>query len=137
MTKSEYAVELHKRGFNCCQAVACAFAEELGFDETTMFRASEGFGLGFGNMKNTCGAVSGMVMCLGLLNSAGDTEAPNTTKRATMGLCSQLSDRFTEEHGSNVCEVLKGKTGKPVVPCEKCIADAAAYVEETLRNQKV
>ena len=30
MTKQEKAIELHDRGCNCAQAVACAFAEEIG-----------------------------------------------------------------------------------------------------------
>ena len=28
MTRKEKAIELHDKGFNCAQAVACAFAEE-------------------------------------------------------------------------------------------------------------
>lgn len=137
MTKQEYAVQLHKKGFNCCQSVVCAFAEELGFEEATLFRASEGFGLGMGNMKNTCGSVCGMNLCLGLLNSAGDIEAPLTTKQATMGLAAQNTDRFLAEHGSVICEELKGRTGLPVVPCDVCIADAVRYVEEAIAAQKV
>ena len=29
MTKQEKAIELHDRGCNCAQAVACAFAKEV------------------------------------------------------------------------------------------------------------
>ena len=57
-------------------------------DEVTAFRMGEGFGLGMGDMSQTCGAITGAVACMGLLNSAGDLDAPNTTKRATMGLAS-------------------------------------------------
>ena len=46
MTKQEKAIELHDRGCNCAQAVACAFAEEIGVPEETLFAAAEGFGLG-------------------------------------------------------------------------------------------
>ena len=137
MTNSEYAVELHNKGYNCCQSVVCALAKEMGYNEETMFRAAEGFGLGMGNSKNTCGSVCGMVMCLGLLNSAGDLEAPLATKRATMGLASQMTDRFLEEHGSVICGVLKGQTGCPVVPCDVSISDAVRYVEEVIAAQKV
>lgn len=58
MTKQEKAIELHDRGCNCAQAVACAFAEEIGVPEETLFAAAEGFGLGMGGMEGTCGAVS-------------------------------------------------------------------------------
>ena len=33
MTRKEKAIELHDKGFNCAQAVACAFAEETGIPE--------------------------------------------------------------------------------------------------------
>ena len=45
-TKAERAIELHKKGYNCAQAVACTFCKELGINEEEMFRISEGFGLG-------------------------------------------------------------------------------------------
>ena len=68
MTRKEKAIELHDKGFNCAQAVACAFAEETGIPEETLFAACEGFGLGMGGMAATCGAVSGAVMLAGLKN---------------------------------------------------------------------
>lgn len=132
--KQQKAIELHQKGYNCFQAVACTFAEELGVAEETAFRMGEGFGLGMGDMSQTCGAVTGAIACMGMLNSAGDLEAPNTTKRATMGLASTLTARFIAEHGSCICQVLKGRTGCPVVPCDTCIADGVRYVEEELKN---
>ena len=53
MTKKELALEYHKKGYNCAQAVACAFCEELGVSETEMYKIAEGFGLGMG-MMDTC-----------------------------------------------------------------------------------
>ena len=58
MTKQEKAMELHNKGYNCAQAVACSFCEELGLEESVVFAACEGFGLGMGAMQATCGAVS-------------------------------------------------------------------------------
>ena len=54
-TKVEKALELHDKGYNCAQAVACSFCEEFGVDQETMFKISEGFGFGMG-MMDTCGA---------------------------------------------------------------------------------
>lgn len=78
MTKQEKAIELHDRGCNCAQAVACAFAEEIGVPEETLFAAAEGFGLGMGGMEATCGAVSGAVMLAGFKNSCADPKNPKT-----------------------------------------------------------
>ena len=54
MTKQEKAIELHDRGCNCAQAVACAFAEEIGVPEETLFSEAEVYGLGFGRMEAKC-----------------------------------------------------------------------------------
>ena len=113
--KQQKAIELHGKGYNCFQSVACVFAPELDVDEVTAFRMGEGFGLGMGDMSQTCGAITGAVACMGLLNSAGDLDAPNTTKRATMGLASTLTARFLAEHGSCICQVLKGKEKNTVI----------------------
>ena len=45
-TKVEKALELHGKGYNCAQAVACSFCEKFGVDQETMFKISEGFGFG-------------------------------------------------------------------------------------------
>ena len=51
-TKVEKALELHDKGYNCAQAVACSFCEEFGVDQETMFKISEGFGFGMGMSCN-------------------------------------------------------------------------------------
>ena len=73
-TKAEYAISLHDQGYNCAQAVACTFCKEFGVDEQEMFRIAEGFGLGMGMME-MCGALSGMMMVIGLANSVGERHA--------------------------------------------------------------
>ena len=35
------AVENHRKGYNCAQAVACAFADRLGIDEKEIFKTME------------------------------------------------------------------------------------------------
>lgn len=87
MTKQEKAIELHDKGCNCAQAVACAFAEEIGVPEETLFAAAEGFGLGMGGMEATCGAVSGAVMLAGFKNSCADprTRRPRRQLSADQG----------------------------------------------------
>ena len=93
MTKQEKAIELHDRGCNCAQAVACAFAEEIGVPEETLFAAAEGFGLGMGGMAATCGAVSGAVMLAGLKNSCKNLEQP-ASKADTYKLTREIRRHF-------------------------------------------
>ena len=40
----EQALACHKKGYNCAQAVACAFAEELGRDEKEVTVLAESLG---------------------------------------------------------------------------------------------
>ena len=81
--KKDVAVEKFKQGYNCCQAVICAYCEELGLKEEDAFKLAEGFGSGMGGLKDTCGAVTGMFLTISLANSAGDMENPMATKADT------------------------------------------------------
>ena len=65
--KTDKAAQNHQKGYNCAQAVACAFAEEMGIDESIIFKMMEGHGLGMGCMEGTCGAITGAVAVIGAM----------------------------------------------------------------------
>ena len=132
MDKKELAIALHDRKFNCCQAVACAFAQELGVDVATLFQAGEGFGLGMGGMNGTCGALSGAILAAGFKNSDGNIDAP-ATKADTYKLSKEMLSLFRDKCGSTVCRDLKGvDTGKILCSCPDCIRNGVEVVEEVL-----
>lgn len=132
MTKKELAISLHNRKYNCCQSVACAFADEAGIDPQLLFRAAEGFGLGMGCMQCTCGALSSAILLAGLMNSDGDLENP-ATKASTYQLCKRLVTAFEQKAGSTVCKELKGiETGTVLHSCPDCIKDGVEIVQEVL-----
>ena len=122
----------HTRGYNCAQIVLCSYAEELGIDEETLFRISEGFGAVMGGMMQTCGAVTAMFMALGLANSSGDLQACDT-KPQTMKKVRELAAEFEKKNGSIVCRELKGiDTGKVLRSCDGCIEDGIRILGEYL-----
>lgn len=122
----------HTRGYNCAQIVLCSYAEELGIDEETLFRISEGCGAGMGGMMQTCGAVTAMFMALGLANSSGDLQACDT-KPQTMKKVRELAAEFEKKNGSIVCRELKGiDTGKVLRSCDGCIEDGIRILGEYL-----
>lgn len=132
MDKKELAIALHDKKYNCCQAVACAFCEEVGMDEATLFRIGEGFGLGMGCMEGTCGALSGAIMLAGLKNSDGNIDAP-ATKAETYKLSKELLQKFQERTGSTVCKELKGvESGKVLCSCPDCIRIGVEVAQEVL-----
>ena len=130
------SMELHKKGYNCCQAVACAFLDKTGLDEETMFRITEGFGLGMGGMKGTCGAISGAVVLAGLMNSSANLEKPDS-KGATYKLSKQIVNEFIDMNKSAVCKDIKGvETGEVLRSCDGCIQDAVVLAAKILYGEE-
>jgi C_GCAxxG_C_C family probable redox protein len=128
------AADYHGQGFNCAQAVACTLAPALGFDADTAFRLMDGFGAGMGGMTQTCGAISGAVAILSLVNSEG-MENP-TTKGKSYKLSREAAARFKEKNSTTVCRELKGigSDSGPLRSCPGCIDDAVEIAIELLNE---
>ena len=123
---------LHNKGFNCAQAVACAYADLVDVDKQVLFAATEGLGLGMGGMEGTCGALSGACIICGLAKSGADLERP-TTKKDTYKVSREIVARFSEASGATLCRDLKGAgTGEVLCSCPKCIENAARILEEVV-----
>ena len=133
MDRAELASAKHRNGYNCCQAVACVFADEVGMDESLLYKLGEGFGGGMGTTQGVCGALSGAVMLAGLVNSNGDTEHAGQTKAKTMRVASQMQKKFVERAKRLICKDIKtGNGGKAFTSCDDCIRIAVGIVEEEL-----
>lgn len=133
MDKVELAVEKHRSGYNCAQAVACAFADELGMDESLLYKMAEGFGGGLGCAKGQCGALSGAVLVAGLLNSDGDTANPGGTKKGTGAKSREILTYFKEKAGAVICYDIKGSgSGVPLTSCSDCVRIGAEAVQKVL-----
>lgn len=131
--RAEKAVDRHARGYNCCQAVACTFADKLGMDESTLYKVCEGFGLGMGNAKGVCGAISGAAIVAGLLMSDGNTEAAGMTKAKTTRAAAAMQEKFVERAGALRCiDIKTGNNGRMFTSCDQCIWIATEIVEEEL-----
>ena len=133
MTKKDKAIELHNKKYNCAQAVACSFCGEIEVSERLLFKATEAFGRGMGDMQETCGALSGAVMLAGLKCSDGNTADPNS-KAATYKVSKAMVESFADKTGGTVCKELKGiGTGKVLCSCPDCIKAGVEVVEEILK----
>lgn len=129
------AAEKHAKGYNCAQAVACSFCDCVGVDEETMFRMTEAFGAGMGNMEGTCGAISGACAVLGMKNSTANLENPNS-KGSTGKLSREIMENFRERNKSVTCKELKGVgTGQVLRSCPDCVKDAAEFLGTILERQ--
>lgn len=133
MSKADIASAKHRNGFNCCQAVACTFAEEAGIDESILYKMGEGFGAGMGTTEGVCGAISGAAMLAGLVHSDGNTEHAGLTKAKTTRAAGIMQKKFVEEARALRCKDIKtGNNGKAFTSCDECIRIATRLVEEEL-----
>lgn len=129
-SRKNIAIEKHNLGYNCAQSVALTYADLADIPPEQLFKITEGFGLGGGNMQGTCGAVSGAVALIGILNSCGDLERPST-KAQTYALTREILEKFKAQNGSVICRELKGvDTGRILRSCHDCIMDACGFFEE-------
>jgi len=128
---AEKALMNHKKKYNCAQAVACAFCEELDRDEKEVFEIMEPFGLGMGYM-GTCGAVSAMAAVIGMVVSDGQLDEPKSKKESYKAM-KELVRKFQEKNGTVICRELKGvETKKILRSCDGCVTEAAELLEEFL-----
>ena len=113
MDHSTLAAQLFLDGYSCSQAVMAAFCDVTGMDRSTALRLSAPFGGGIGRMREVCGAVSGMMMVVGLLYGFEPSEG-SAAKSAHYHLVQELAGQFRQEAGSIICrEILKNPPADP------------------------
>lgn len=122
-----------------------AFKDELSVSEEILLAVGLPMGGGMGRLRQTCGGVSGAVMCLGLL-------FPEKSKNEIYALVQEFARRFGAKNGSINCGELLSGAGVKVDtspnaeprtaeyykkrPCPLLIADAADILEEMLKEEK-
>ncbi len=144
--RAKKAEELFFSGYNCSQAVMCAFADLFGMDTETAARISEGLGGGMGRMRLTCGAVASMSLVAGLKLSSGKA-GDLKTRSEVYAKVREMAEEFRKENGSIVCGELLGaampKDNGSVPeartaeyykkrPCPKCVYRCAEIIEKHL-----
>lgn len=106
----ERAVENFMAGYGCCQSVVAAFADLYGLDDVLAKKIAAGFGGGVGRLRMMCGAVSGIVMLVGL--DCGQTEGSDREgKSACYKVVQELLAKSKEENGSLICAEILGLNG--------------------------
>lgn len=105
MKKSQIAIENFK-SMNCAQSVLLTYAEDVNLDQNTALRIARGFGGGM-TMGETCGAVTGAYMVLGLkINNDGKTY--EQLKAESKAEVRKFNELFVARHGSLQCKKLLG-----------------------------
>ena len=107
MSNADRAVTCFKQGFSCSQAILSTYGETFGLQRDAALRVAGAFGAGMGRTGNTCGAVTGAFMVIGLKYGKIEAEDEETKEKA-YSLVSEFCKRFESLHGSIVCRELLG-----------------------------
>lgn len=125
------------RGGNCAQAVFGAFSDETGYDGDETDKIAAAFGGGM-MMGQTCGAVTGGLMAIGLMS---DTEE-EAAERAIA-----FETKFNEKYGSCMCrdlikydvsipeELNKARESGIMIDLCPCIVDEAIKMIDEIINE--
>ena len=140
---TERAVDLFRGGHACCQAVLLAWAADLGLDHDRAARLAAGFGDGM-DLGETCGAVTGATMILGLALCSDDC-ASDEGRAATVDAVASFGARFRARIGSVDCPDIIGcdlrtsagaaeasERGLFASRCEPAVRAAAEILEDML-----
>ena len=145
--RPQKAEDLFKQGYNCCQAVIGAYADELELDNETALKLASSFGGGMGRLREVCGAVTAMFMIAGIKYD-GDI-LDTKVKEEHYKLVQSLAKKFKEQNGLIICrELLKlmadekaqapelrTETYYKVRPCIKLVKSAAEITDEFLKQK--
>lgn len=129
-------------GFNCAQSVFMPFAADGGLDQAAAAKVASSFGAGMARLQETCGAVTGGFMAIGLrggFSKSDDQAARDLALRQSK----ELAARFKEKFGTLKCKDLLGcdlntdegqrlhkeRNDREEI-CLKCVKFAASVVEE-------
>lgn len=146
MSSAEQAVSSFNEGLLCSQAVFSTFATGLGLDRETATKIATPFGGGMARMGETCGAVTGALMAIGLKHgNITDWRTEDKQKEKAYKLAMEFVEKFKSINGTIRCKELLGcdlstpegrKTANEnnlfITACPKFVRDAAEIIEEIL-----
>lgn len=144
MCKVERAVKYFEDGFSCSQSILAAYCEAYGLDREIAFKLADPFGAGMRGLSETCGAVTGSLMVIGL--KYGRSQADDIpAKEKAAELAQEFVKRFKARHGAIWCKELLGhdisipeqhdlaeELGLFETKCPNFVRDAAEILEQIL-----
>jgi len=144
MSRVELAVSCFKEGYICSQALLSTYGAQLGLDPEIALKVADGFGGEMARMGETCGAVTGAFMVIGLRHGRTIVEDAQSHEK-TYSLVNEFVRRFQSRNESIMCRELLGcdiSTPEKLnnarekqlftTICPKYVRDAAEIIEQIL-----
>lgn len=131
----ERSRELFESGWYCAESVLKAVAEQQGIDHELIPGIASGFCSGMARTCGECGAMTGAIMALGMVQGRREPDAERERLYANVqGVIAQ----FKEQYGSTNCQQLTGvdlgtEVGQATFREEGKFSDCLNYVETATR----
>jgi len=103
----EQALDAFLQGFSCAQAILSAYGTRFGLDRETALKVSGAFGAGMARTGETCGAVTGALMVIGLKH-AKMRKGDDDSRELAYAMAQEFMDTFRERNRSLLCRELLG-----------------------------
>ena len=142
--RAERADALHRRGYNCAQAVACVFDDVIGLPEKQIAALLSGFGGGF-RSGEICGVVSGAITVLGARwphDEGENMEAKELAAEKAREFQRRFLEKFPSVRCADIkelpCAAEKSPTAQKLAlekACAVYIVAAVEIVEEMLTEE--
>ncbi|MFW9773589.1 MAG: C-GCAxxG-C-C family protein [Promethearchaeota archaeon] len=100
-------ITFFSHGHNCSQTILKAYGPKYGINENLAYKVASAFGGGIARTGNTCGAVTGALMVIGLKYRNLDIE-DQENKDFTYEVGKTFIDQFKSINGTIICRELLG-----------------------------
>lgn len=145
MTNPEQAEQIFNNGLNCAQAVISIYSDRFKLLNETALQMTCGFGAGIARMQETCGAITGSVMVIGLFVAEKKIDAADR-KEETYAMITDFIKHFRDRNKFITCRDLlkcdinteEGRYHYDVNElhekvCLKCVKDAVKILDELFK----
>ncbi|MHA2326371.1 MAG: C-GCAxxG-C-C family protein, partial [Promethearchaeota archaeon] len=105
MEKVDQAVSCYMEDFTCGQAILSTYGTHFGLNRDIALKLATAFGGGIARLGETCGAVNGALMVIGLKHGRSEIKDLES-KEKTYRLAREFIKRFSNRNGSIVCKDL-------------------------------
>lgn len=147
--RKQMAVSLFNQGYNCAQAVFATFSDYTEIEQINAIKMTASFGGGMGKLRETCGAVTSMFMCMNYIypsTQPDDLDARTQNYAAVQRTASIFKDKYGTINCGELLKLKPDGNARPSErtdeyyakrPCSRFVSLATEIIaKEILENQK-
>ncbi len=146
MKDNKSSVDMFLGGNACSQAIFAKYSPRYGLDSEVAMKIASGFSSGM-RMAQTCGAVTGSIMILGMHACCNDCDNPAGRKKS-FSMVKEFTEKFKKVNKGITCKELLGcdvttKTGLEFSKinklrdtiCVKAVRSASSILEKMIETK--